>query len=84
MRLRIVLDERHAPTGITRHARDGRNLNSPTALEIVSETSGSFLYYLDSAGQPQTDTWHASLDDALAQAESEFGVTFDEWERFET
>ena len=28
-----------------------------------------------------TDTWHQSLDDAMHQAEWEFGVARDEWKK---
>ena len=41
------------------------------ALAVVQYPSdaGYYLLYLDVAGNEVTDTWHASLDDALSQAE---------------
>ena len=65
----------------TRHFKDGALLPTPSSLEIVQEESeGAFyLYYLDAAGEPQTDTWHLSLDDAFHQAQFEFGVLPADW-----
>jgi hypothetical protein len=35
---------------------------------------------LDSSGNEITDTYHDSLEDALAQANWEFDIEFDEWQ----
>ena len=39
---------------------------------------GYYLLYEPETG-PGTDTWHQTLEDAMAQAEWEFGVTRHEW-----
>jgi hypothetical protein len=77
MKLHLDLQSHHQPTGNTRHVVGGELMAPPTALEIVSGgpgEAGYFLVYLDATGQAMTDTWHASLEDAQAQAEFEFGV----------
>ncbi len=78
---RVKLSTWHEPTGKTRHFRGIEELPTPTSLEIVEypETGDYYLLYLNQDGAQQTDTWHASLDSALAQAEFEFGITRDEW-----
>jgi hypothetical protein len=37
------------------------------------------VFALDETGVEVSDTWHEDVDDALAQAEAEFGVTPDAW-----
>jgi hypothetical protein len=59
MKLYLVLQDHHQPTGNTKHFVGGELMPAPTALEIVSSLPGEvgfFLYYLDAAGQPMTDT----------------------------
>ena len=82
---RVVLSQRHKPTGKTRHYIGIEPLSPPVSLEIVkySEAEGCYLLYLDGSGHEQTDTWHASMRAAIEQAEWEFGVTEDEWESVE-
>jgi hypothetical protein len=43
-------------------------------LIIESQLDNWVLYRLDDAGGFVGDTWHGSLEDALAQAKKEFGV----------
>jgi len=54
----------------------------PTELRIVRRDDGTgyFLLYCDKSGDELTDTWHATLEDALHQAEFEFTVRPEEWE----
>jgi hypothetical protein len=42
-----------------------------------------YLLYLDENGVEQTDTWHATLESALSQAEFEFGVKPSEWQNID-
>jgi hypothetical protein len=51
------------------------------ALAVVQYPSdaGYYLLYLDVAGNEVTDTWHASLDDALSQAEHEYAGIGARW-----
>jgi hypothetical protein len=49
-------------------------------IESAGETTGFYLLYIDAKGDPVTDTWHETVEDAMDQAELEFGVTRDEWQ----
>lgn len=77
----------HSRTGNTRHFRGGRELlELPHELRIekYQHSDGSIDYYLihcDSLGNELTDTWHDSLERAMKQAEREFGVQPNEWQR---
>jgi hypothetical protein len=70
-------------TGKTRHDRGDQQLPTPWALRIVpcqaKQVEGYYLCYDDDAGQEMTDTYHETIDTALRQARSEFGVTPREW-----
>ncbi len=72
----------HRPTGNTRHYRNGQLLPPPVSLQIAQypDDAGYYLFYLDGDGEVQADTYHDSVEDALDQAEFEFGVRPDEWE----
>jgi len=88
---RIVLTPRHVPTGKTRHtvgtwSEDeglvpGVELPTPHELMIaqILPDQGYYLFYLDEGGNEISDTYHDSLERALAQANWEFGVGEDEW-----
>ena len=41
---------------------------------------GFYLLYFDANGDEMTDTYHDSIEDAMAQADFEFEVRPDEWE----
>lgn len=77
-----TLTARHKPTGNTRHYDVSGPLPAPRALRIASYPgdAGYYLLYLDEAGRELTDTYHESMEDALAQAEWEFGIKPEEWE----
>lgn len=84
---RIVLKPDHVPTGKTRHyagTPDNRvELRTPQQLMIVQippKNQGYYLLYLDDKGDELTDTYHDSLEEALAQAKWEFNVDPDEWQ----
>lgn len=50
-------------------------------LEIVRNEDGFFLESASSNPHfPAGDTWHATLEEALEQAESAFGVKASEWQ----
>lgn len=67
------IDEPHRRTGNRRHHADGR-LAEPTAgLAICRDADGGFyLFGCDAEWTTVTDTWHASVDDALHQAAFEY------------
>jgi hypothetical protein len=75
------IDDRHVVTNDTRHFRDGALQTGFAGLIIANYPgeSGYYLYYCDEAWQAENDTWHASLEDAKAQAEFEFRGTRDTW-----
>jgi hypothetical protein len=78
----VALTDKHKPTGGTRHYIGSEELPAPASLKIAryEEDAGYYLFYCDEAGTELTDTYHDSLDQALAQAEWEFGVEPGEWE----
>ena len=65
----------------TRHVVGGEAAEPFHALQIVRlpGARGVELRYLDRDGREATDTWHACLADALAQAEWEFDLPADAW-----
>jgi len=74
----------HHHASLTKHTiRDGNDQRSfpPfVALEIASypEKQSCYLFHICADGQG-TDTWHESVEEALEQAEWEFGVKPEEW-----
>ena len=88
---RIALKPHHQPTGKTRHTQGsllpegvvrGDELPTPSELLIAQlpPDEGYYLLYLDKAGNEITDTYHDSLEEAVAQAKWEFDVETSEWE----
>jgi hypothetical protein len=88
---RITLKSHHQPTGKTRHTQGflhpkgvirGAELPRPDELVIAQlpPDEGYYLLYLDKAGNEITDTYHDTLEEALAQAKWEFDVEPSEWE----
>ncbi len=54
-----------------------------TSFAIMQSLEGSGYYVMHVCGDGQiADTWHASMDDALEQAEWEFSIRSDEWPAF--
>jgi len=81
---RVELGSHHLRPGRTKHtlvdAAGARDFPLFKALEIAKfpEDEGFYLLYEPETGHG-TDTWHLSLDDAMHQAEWEFGVMPAEW-----
>src|ERR1039457_4781476 len=82
---KVVLNESHYSPCRTKHylvdGQGKRELPPFTSLFIThhpDNPSNYFLMYLCENGQG-TDTFHLTLDDALHQAEYEFGVRQEEW-----
>jgi hypothetical protein len=83
--MRLTLQPHHVPTGNTTHklgSPDGKQVKFPpfVRLEIAQYEGdmGFYLLYYPAVGHG-TDTWHLSLEDAMHQAEYEFGVKSEEW-----
>lgn len=53
-------------------------MTAPVYLLIEQQEDGVLLLYCDRGG-PMTDTWHSTVEDAMAQAEFEFGIHSEEW-----
>jgi hypothetical protein len=51
------------------------------ALEISEEEGAFFLFRYDAAGNMMGDTWHQTLEGAMHQAQSQFGVSAGAWTR---
>jgi hypothetical protein len=51
------------------------------ALEISEEEGAFFLFSYDAAGHLMGDTWHQTLEGAMHQAQSQFGVSAGAWTR---
>ena len=81
---RVELGPHHLNPGKTRHwiaDKRGRRPFPPFRfLEIVQYENSRDYYLLHICADGQkADTWHQSLEDALYQAEWEFGVKTEEW-----
>jgi len=48
-------------------------------VRIQTEPSGFVMIHMDQRGNYVNDTWHPSLEDAKAQARSEFEVEDQDW-----
>ena len=85
----VSLGPSHQPTGRTKHQyglpADYNPVDVPTprSLRIVRLESeeGYYLLYCDAQGVDLTDTFHESVEDAMAQAELEFTVRPEDWHR---
>ena len=93
---RVRLSVRHVPTGAVRHSRfsgfiEGADggirldhsdaIPPPVSLAIVTFGERQFnLIHLDAEGRELTDTFHKSLEDALAEGVREFTIQPDEWD----
>lgn len=52
----------------------------PVALRVIPDGAGYSLMRLDASGASVAHTWHPTLDDAKAQAASEYGIADADWE----
>ncbi|MGA2167616.1 MAG: hypothetical protein ABSG62_05350 [Terracidiphilus sp.] len=81
---KVALGEHHLRPGRTKHtlvdSQGQRDFPLFTSLVVAQYPgdSGYYLLHLCEDGQG-TDTWHATLDDALHQAEYEFEVKPEDW-----
>jgi hypothetical protein len=84
----VRLGPQHRPTGFTRHYygyADGVRVEvpPPVSLRIVqyeADEPRAYLFYCDDSGEEMTDTLHDSMEEAMDQAEAEFGVQRHEWD----
>jgi hypothetical protein len=80
---KVTLTGKHKPTGRTVHTSNGRLLDAPKGLTIAQfpNDPSFYLYYLDSNGKEQTDTYHSTIEQAKDQASFEFGVEESDWKQ---
>ena len=78
---KVVLTDRNPPSGKTLHTSNGKILPAPAGLAIAQLTGdpGFYLYYFDSNGNVQTDTYHSTVEQAKKQAALEFNVNDSDW-----
>ena len=77
-----VMAEGLRPTGATEHRVSDEVIGPAAGLAICryeSDSSGVYLFYCDAAWNVRTDTWHATVDDAKAQAEYEYEGVSKHW-----
>ena len=77
--LRVADVSEVAPTGQTLHVVKGEEAQAFAGLAIAAydDDPGVYLLYCDDEWRAVTDTYHETLDAAIAQAEFEFGpLTF--------
>lgn len=82
---RVRLLPAHQPTGRTKHYHGNQLVPVPVELRIVQYNSdpGFYLLYCDDSGSEMADTYHASIQAAMAQANWEFNVEDRNWEEIE-
>lgn len=51
----------------------------PRVLVVESRADGVFLDRYDEAGEEAGDTWHRSIEEAKAQAQTEYGENLGAW-----
>jgi len=64
------------------HGAGNEIIPQPTELRIcqIEGDPGFYLLYLDENGSEQTDSYHMTLKDAMAQAQWEYCVDEADWE----
>ncbi len=77
------IDERHRHTGNCSQIVAGE-VQGPAAGLAICRYDGEVGFYLfgcDDRWRSVTDTWHQSIDEAIAQAEFEYEGTAATWQR---
>ncbi|NLK66670.1 MAG: hypothetical protein GX282_04260 [Campylobacteraceae bacterium] len=80
---KIYLKDNILQASKTLHFCGNDILPKPFALSIVQYDAddGFYLFYLNKFEEEQTDTYHETLEDAFSQAEFEFGVKKEDWQK---
>lgn len=77
---RVVLGNHHRRPGRTRHSINGNEFPPFVSLEIAQYPGNSGFYLLHIVANGATaDTHHECIEEAMHQAEFEFGVQSNEW-----
>lgn len=77
----VRLKKTHKATGKTHHYYNDKEIIKPSKLQVVTypDDMGYYLLYFDEYDRELTDTYHDSLEGAIAQAEWEFHIQANEW-----
>jgi hypothetical protein len=77
----LVLNDNYRRTKNTRHIVDGSVMKDFYGLCICryQKDLGYYLYYCDSSWHALTDTYHNSMEEAMAQAELEYASSKNGW-----
>lgn len=67
------------PPELTGGEDNRERLPWPRVLIVEGKPDGVFLYRFTADKTFCGDTWHLSVEDAIAQAESEYGELLDSW-----
>jgi hypothetical protein len=60
-------------------SHETREVNPPLTVEIEDGEDGFFLLHFNEVGECVADSWHATLEEAKAQAKFEFEIGEDDW-----
>lgn len=77
----LVLNEKNHRTGFAQHFVNGNFAMDFNALAICKYegSPGFYLFYCDNNWNVITDTYHATVEEAIEQTESEYSNTKGEW-----
>jgi hypothetical protein len=75
------IDERHRQTGHCRHRASGVLQGPAAGLAICRGEGGYYLFGCDASWADITDTWHQTLEAAMAQAEFEYVGVSSTWQQ---
>lgn len=77
----VYLTNDHKQTFHTIHKVNDKLIDKPYKLQITKYPNyeGFYLIYLDKNGEEITDTYHENIEDAMNQAEWEFGINKKDW-----
>jgi len=67
------------PAGLENGTPQEKGLHLVLRLLIEQNQDGVFLYRVSNKNEILADTWHASIDDAIVQANYEYGEIICEW-----
>lgn len=77
----VYLTNEHSSTFRTVHKIGDKVIDKPYKLQIVKykNCNGFYLIHLNINEEEMTDTYHDTLEDAMEQADWEFGINKKEW-----
>lgn len=68
--------------GRTKHTINGEPMAAPSQLQIsqIDGDPGFYLFYCDAKGNEMNDAYFDTLEQAMEQAQWEFGVSAGDWQ----